>query len=151
MITFCVFNYLSCCTNTISNYLFFFADRKRITTSFPGYYGLFSSELENRVKEPKILDPVHNMDPFQSHWLSLLLAWGSCIPIFLMAVWHVIFQPAGIFLGLTESIKDKKDKFDGMPWWFLVWIALCFLLLSPSRSFPFYITPPANLKLVFKR
>jgi len=61
-----------------------------------------------------------NSDPFASGWLSLLLAWIAAVPI--------IFGALG---GGFSMLFARVDK--AIPRWFVFWMALCIIVLSPLR------------------
>ncbi len=61
-----------------------------------------------------------NSDPFASGWLSLILAWILAIPVILGVIAEGLIL---LFERTSEAI----------PRWFVVWMALCILILSPFR------------------
>ncbi len=59
-------------------------------------------------------------DSFASGSLSMILAWILCVPVILAAV-----------AGGLQMLFDRVDE--SIPRWFVVWMALCVLVLSPFR------------------
>ena len=61
-----------------------------------------------------------NSDPFASGWLSLMLAWMAAVPIIVSALY-----------GGFGMLFTRVDK--AIPRWFVVWMAVCIIVLSPLR------------------
>jgi heme/copper-type cytochrome/quinol oxidase subunit 4 len=63
-------------------------------------------------------------DPFASSGVSLFLSWLFCVPV---------------FSGILGFILSPFSKQEGIPRLFSVWVALCFLVLSPMRYLLFLL------------
>src|SRR5437764_4109335 len=61
-----------------------------------------------------------NSDPFASGWLSLILAWMAAVSIIV----------GGLYGGFG-MLFTRVDK--AIPRWFVVWMAVCIIVLSPLR------------------
>jgi hypothetical protein len=61
-----------------------------------------------------------NSDPFASNTLSMVLAWIFATPVILTVI-----------AGGVEMLFSRVDE--AVPRWFVVWMTLCILVLSPFR------------------
>lgn len=64
-------------------------------------------------------------DPFESHIVSLILAWILSLPF--------IVCPIGAAVGVPFMVMREQEVPGRLAWPFAVWMTVCFLVLSPLR------------------